>query len=99
MWHRFCADEIAAPTPAEQAKIDRYWTPLARSALTVVSQGKMAVPEPKQHLTRAQRRALARAEWAGHAFAPKPRLVCERVLPGRVPAGVPAAAPQTSAGA
>jgi len=74
--HRFCADVISAATAAEQATIDRYWTPLARSALTVVSQGKMSVPVPKKHLTRAQRRALQRAEWAERAFGPKPRLEC-----------------------
>ena len=74
--HEFCAYEIAAPTGAEIAAINRYWTPLARSAVTLVSRGKMLVPAPKKHLTPAQRRALRRAEWAWRTFSPKPELVC-----------------------
>jgi hypothetical protein len=73
---RFCAYEIFTPTAAEAGAIGRYWTPLARSAVRVVSQGKMTVTVPKEHLTRSQRRALRLAEWADRAFTPKPRLVC-----------------------
>jgi hypothetical protein len=93
---RFCVEELAAPTAAQQAAISRYWTPLARSALTLVSQGKMEVPVPKKHLTRAQRRALEGAEWAERTFGPKPRLECEQTTPGRPPASAPAVAPQSS---
>jgi hypothetical protein len=98
--HRFCVDEIGAPTAAQQAEINRYWTPLARSALTVVSQGKMSVTVPKKHLTRAQRRALRLAEWAEHRFAPKPKLMCERVPAGGLPTSAPAVPrrPSVSAG-
>jgi hypothetical protein len=74
--HEFCAYEIAAPTGAEIAAINRYWTPLARSAVMFVSRGKMLVPVPRKHLNPAQRRALRRAEWAWRAFSPKPELVC-----------------------
>jgi hypothetical protein len=97
---RFCVDEISAATAAEQAAINRYWTPLARSALTVVSQGKMAVTVPKKQLTPAQRRALRRAEWAEQKFGPKPKLVCEQVPAGGAPASAPAVppGPQTSPG-
>ena len=94
---RFCADEILTPTPAQIAAINRYWTPLARSALTVVSEGKMAVSVPKKHLTPAQRSALRRAEWAGQAFGPKPRLVCVQVPAAAVSAGGPAVPPQAPA--
>ena len=76
---RFCAYEIRAPTAAEIATINRYWTPLARSAVRLVSRGKMLVEAPKRHLSPAQRGALRRAEWAWRAFAPKPRLVCLRL--------------------
>jgi hypothetical protein len=76
---RFCAYEIRTPTAAEMATINRYWTPLARSAVRLVSRGKMLVEAPKRHLSPAQRRALRRAEWAWRAFAPKPRLVCLRL--------------------
>jgi hypothetical protein len=75
---RYCAYEIAAPTAAEESAINRFWTPLARSALTTASQGKMLVQVPKRHLSPAQRRALRRAEWAERTFSPKPRLVCEQ---------------------
>lgn len=81
---RFCAYEISTPTTAEVIAIDHYWTPLARSATKVVSQGKMAVTVPKVHLTRSQRRALRLAEWAERAFSPKPKLVCVQI-----PQGVP----------
>jgi hypothetical protein len=80
---QFCAYEIRTPTPAEIAEINRYWTPLARSAVRLVSRGKMLVEAPKRHLSPAQRRALRRAEWAWRAFAPKPRLGCLRVPTGR----------------
>jgi hypothetical protein len=90
---RYCADEINTPTPAEIAAINRYWTPLARSAVTVVNQGKMAVSVPKKDLSPAQRSALRRAEWAWQAFGPKPRLVCEQISPGGDSAGAPAGAP------
>jgi hypothetical protein len=76
---RFCAYQISTPTPAEIAAINRYWTPLARSAVRLVSRGKMLVEAPKQHLSRAQRQALRRAEWAWRAFAPRPKLVCVRL--------------------
>jgi hypothetical protein len=79
---RFCAYEMSTPTTAEIMAINHYWTPLARSAVKVVSQGKMAVTVPKAHLTRSQRRALRLAEWAGRAFSPKPRLVCVQIPPG-----------------
>jgi hypothetical protein len=80
---RFCAYEIHTPTAAEIAAINRYWTPLARSAVRLVSRGKMLVEAPKRHLSPAQRRALRRAEWAWRAFAPKPRLVCLRLPTGQ----------------
>jgi hypothetical protein len=79
---RFCAYEISVPTNADARAISRYWTRLARSAVRVVSEGKMTVTVPKEHLTRSQRRALRLAEWAERAFSPKPRLVCIR-LPGQ----------------
>jgi hypothetical protein len=82
---RFCAYEIRTPTSAEIAAINRYWTPLARSAVRLVSRGKMLVEAPKRHLTRAQRQALRRAEWAWRAFSPKPKLVCLRLPSGRGP--------------
>jgi hypothetical protein len=72
---RFCAYEIRTPTAAEMAAINRYWTPLARSAVRLVTRGKMLVEAPKRHLSPAQRRALRRAEWAWRTFAPRPRLV------------------------
>lgn len=84
---RFCADEIRAPTAAEIAAINRYWTPLARSAVRLVSRGKMLVETPKRHLSPAQRQALRQAEWAWRTFAPRPRLVCVRVPAGGVAAG------------
>jgi hypothetical protein len=96
---RFCIDEFVAPTAAEQAAINRYWTPLARSALTFVSQGKMEVQVPKKHLTPAQRRALRLAEWAERKFGPKPRQKCQQVPAGGVPASAPAVAPQAGASA
>jgi hypothetical protein len=79
---RLCAYEIRTLTPAEIAAINRYWTPLARSAVRLISRGKMLVEAPKPHLSPAQRRALRRAEWAWRAFAPKPRLVCLRAPTG-----------------
>jgi hypothetical protein len=80
---RFCAYEIRTPTAAEIAAINRYWTPLARSAVRLVSRGKMLVEAPKRHLSPAQRQALRRAEWAWRAFAPRPMLVCLRVPAGQ----------------
>jgi len=80
---RFCAYEIRTPTSAEIAAINRYWTPLARSAVRPVSRGKMLVEAPKRHLTPAQRQALLRAEWAWREFSPKPQLVCLRLPAGR----------------
>jgi hypothetical protein len=82
---RFCAYEIRTPTSAEIATINRYWTPLARSALRLVSRGKMLVEAPKPRLTPAQRQALRRAEWAWREFSPKPQLVCLRLPAGRGP--------------
>jgi hypothetical protein len=76
---RFCAYEIFTPTAAEVKEIGSYWTPLARSAVRVVSRGKMTVTVPKEHLTLPQRRALRLAEWAERAFSPKPRLVCVQI--------------------
>lgn len=76
---RFCAYEISPPTATEAIMIRHYWTPLARSAVRTVSQGKMTVTVPRAHLTKSQRRALRLAEWAERAFSPKPRLVCVRV--------------------
>jgi hypothetical protein len=83
---RFCAYQISVATTGQDAAINRYWTPLARSAIKTVDQGKMAVTVPKQHLTRSQRRALRLAEWADRAFAPKPKLVCVQITPGSTPA-------------
>jgi hypothetical protein len=83
---RFCAYQISAATTAQDAAINHYWTPLARSAIKMVDQGKMAVTVPKQHLTRSQRRALRLAEWADQTFAPKPKLVCVQITPGGTPA-------------
>jgi hypothetical protein len=88
---RFCAYEIRTPTSADIAAINRYWTPLARSAVRLVSRGKMLVEAPKPHLSPAQRQALQRAEWAWRAFSPKPRLVCLRLPMG--PGGRRARAP------
>jgi hypothetical protein len=82
---RFCAYEISPPNAAEATVINHYWTPLARSALRVVSEGKMAITVPKVHLTRSQRHALRLAEWADHAFSPKPRLICVHVHRHRSP--------------
>jgi hypothetical protein len=93
---RFCADEVTEPTAAELAKINRYWTPLARSALTTVNQGKMSVEVPKKHLTRAQRRALNLAYWAEWKFSPKPKVVCGPVPRGGFPTSAPAAPAQPS---
>jgi hypothetical protein len=89
---RFCAYQISAATTGQDAEINHYWTPLARSAIKIVNQGKMAVTVPRQHLTRSQRRALRLAEWAGQAFAPKPKLVCVHLPPGSTPS---AAGPAT----
>jgi hypothetical protein len=76
---RYCAYEIDAATAAEESAINRFWTPLARSALTSVSRGKMLVQVPKRHLSPEQRRALGRAEWAERTISPKPQLVCEQL--------------------
>jgi hypothetical protein len=81
--NHYCAYEIATPTAAEIAAINRYWTPLARSAVRYVSRGKILVPVPKKHLTQAQRQALGRAAWAWRTFSPKPELVCVPVPAGR----------------
>jgi hypothetical protein len=88
---RFCAYQISAATSEQDAAINHYWTPLARSAIKIVDQGKMAVTVPKQHLTRSQRRALRLAEWADQAFAPKPKLVCVQISPGSTPSSAGAA--------
>jgi hypothetical protein len=88
---RFCAYQISAATTEQDAAINRYWTPLARSAVKTVDQGKMAVTVPKQHLTWSQRRALRLAEWADQAFAPKPKLICVQIPPGSTPASSRAA--------
>ena len=88
---RFCAYQISAASTGQDAAINHYWTPLARSAIRIVDQGKMAVTVPKQHLTRSQRRALRLAEWADHAFAPKPKLVCVQIRPNSPPASSGAA--------
>jgi hypothetical protein len=82
---RFCAYQISAATTEQDAAINHYWTPLARSAVKIVDQGKMAVTVPKQHLTWSQRRALRLAEWADRTFAPKPKLICVHIPPGRTP--------------
>jgi hypothetical protein len=79
---RFCAYQITAATASEDATINHYWTPLARSAIKFVSQGKMSVPVAKPHLTHSQWRALRRAEWAQRAFSPKPRLICAQLPSG-----------------
>jgi hypothetical protein len=76
---RFCAYELSVPTSAQADAVNRYWTPLARSAVRTVSQGKMAVTVPREHLTPSQRRALRLAEWAERAFLPKPKLVCVHI--------------------
>jgi len=73
---RFCAYELSVPSTAQADAVNRYWTPLARSAMRTVSKGKMSVTVPKEHLTASQRRALQQAEWAQRAFLPKPKLVC-----------------------
>jgi hypothetical protein len=88
---RFCAYQISAATTGQDAAINHYWTPLARSAIKIVDQGKMAVTVPKQHLTRSQRRALRLAEWADQTFAPKPKLVCVQIPPNSKPASSGAA--------
>jgi hypothetical protein len=88
---RFCAYQISATTTGQDAAINHYWTPLARSAIKIVNQGKMAVTVPKQHLTRSQRRALRLAEWADQAFAPKPKLICVQIRPGSRPSSAGAA--------
>jgi hypothetical protein len=88
---RFCAYQISAATTGQDAVINRYWTPLARSAVKIVNQGKMAVSVPKPHLTRSQRRALRLAEWADRVFAPKPKLVCVQIPPNSTPSSAGAA--------
>ena len=93
---RFCAYQISAATTGQDAAINHYWTPLARSAIRIVDQGKMAVTVPKRHLTRSQRRALRLAEWADQTFAPKPKLVCVHIPPNGTPAssGAPTVSPK-----
>lgn len=91
---RFCAYQISAATTGEDAAINHYWTPLARSAIKIVNQGKMTVTVPRQHLTGPQRRALRRAEWADRAFTPKPKLVCVQIPPRTTP--TPTSAPTAS---
>jgi hypothetical protein len=76
---RFCAYEISPPDAAQAARISRYWTPLARSALRDVSHGKMVVTVPKARLSPGQRRALRLAERADRAFAPRPKLICRQL--------------------
>jgi hypothetical protein len=88
---RFCAYQITAATAEQDAAINHYWTPLARSAIKIVDQGKMAVTVAKPHLTWSQRRALRRAEWANQAFAPKPKLVCVQIPPNSTPSSPGAA--------
>jgi hypothetical protein len=88
---RFCAYQISAATTGQDAAINHYWTPLARSAIKIVDQGKMAITVPKPHLTWPQRRALRLAEWADRAFAPKPKLVCVQIPPHRTPSSATAA--------
>jgi hypothetical protein len=88
---RFCAYQISAATTGQDAAINHYWTPLARSAIKTVDQGKMAVTVPKPHLTRSQRRALRLAEWADQTFAPKPKLVCVQIPSNTKPPSAAAA--------
>ena len=88
---RFCAYQITAATAEQDAAINHYWTPLARSAIKIVDQGKMAVTVAKPHLTWSQRRALRLAEWANQAFAPKPKLVCVQIPPNSTPSSAGAA--------
>ena len=88
---RFCAYEISVATAEQDAAINHYWTPLARSAIKIVDQGKMAVTVPKQHLTRSQRQALRLAEWAEQTFAPKPKLICVQIPSNSTPASSAAA--------
>lgn len=92
---RFCAYELSVPTMAQTAVVDHYWTPLARSALRTISQGKMAVTVPKEHLTPPQRRALRLAEWAERAFLPRPRLVCLHIPARAAPSHAGAGAAST----
>jgi hypothetical protein len=93
---QFCAYELTVPTTAQAASVNHYWTPLARSAMRTVSQGKMTVTVPKQHLTPPQRRALRLALWAERAFLPRPKLVCLHIhVPrARSHAGTVAASPK-----
>jgi hypothetical protein len=93
---RFCAYQITAATTGQDAAINHYWTPLARSAIKIVDQGKMAVTVPRPHLTRSQRHALRMAEWADQAFAPKPKLVCVEISPDHTstPTGAATASPK-----
>jgi hypothetical protein len=89
---RFCAYQISAATTEQDAAINHYWTPLARSAIKIVNQGKMAVTVSRQHLTGPQRRALRRAEWADRAFTPKPKLLCVQIP--HTPTAAPTASPK-----
>lgn len=93
---RFCAYELSVPTTAQTTVVNHYWTPLARSAMRTVSQGKMTVTVPKEHLTPSQRRALRLAEWAERAFLPRPRLVCLHIPARAAPshAGAATASPK-----
>jgi hypothetical protein len=93
---RFCAYELSVPNSAQADAVNHYWTPLARSAVRTVSQGKMAVTVPREHLTQPQRRALRLAEWAERAFLPKPKLICVRIPARGAPshAGASATSPK-----
>lgn len=82
---RFCAYELSVPSTAQADAVNHYWTPLARSAVRTVSQGKMTVTAPKDHLSLPQRRALRLAEWAERALLPKPKLVCAHIPARGVP--------------
>jgi hypothetical protein len=89
---RFCAYELSVPSSAQADAVNHYWTPLARSAMRTVSQGKMSVRVPKEHLSASQRRALRLAEWAERAFLPKPKLVCLHIPARGAPSHAGAAA-------
>jgi len=93
---RFCAYELSVPSSAQADAVNHYWTPLARSAVRTVSQGKMAVTVPREHLTLSQRRALRLAEWAERAFLPKPKLICVHIPARGAPthAGASATSPK-----
>lgn len=74
---RFCAVEVSPPTAAQEKALRRFWTPLARSAFVVVTQGKMSYLVPRKRLTPAQRRAVRRVEAAERRYAfSRQRRVC-----------------------